>query len=228
MGCIYWQYNDCWPVTSWSSVDYYGRWKALHYLARRFYAPVLVSGLEDTTNQSVAIHVTNDLLKSSRSRLTWEVTDPKGTSLAKGTEMLELAAQTSRRVKQLDLRELAGKYGTSNLLVWLKVEVRDQPVSENLVPLVYPKELALADPHLKPAIRKTKDGFRVTLTAGSPALWAWLTLKDVDATYSDNFTHVRPGSPVEMVVKPSRSMTDAEFANALEIHSRFDTYNPSR
>ena len=124
MGCIYWQYNDCWPVVSWSSVDYYGRWKALHYLARRFYAPVLVSGLEDTTNQSVAIHVTNDLLKSSRSRLTWEVTDPKGTSLAKGTEMLELAAQTSRRVKQLDLRELAGKYGTSNLLVWLKVEVR--------------------------------------------------------------------------------------------------------
>ena len=227
MGCIYWQYNDCWPVASWSSVDYYGRWKALHYLARRFYAPVLVSGLEDTTNQSVAIYVTSDLQKSNRGRLTWEVTDPKGVSLAKGNETLELAAQTSRRVKQLDLRELAGKYGASNLLVWLKVEVRGQPASENLVTLVYPKELALTDPHLKPAIRTTKDGFSVTLTANSPALWAWLTLRDVDASYSDNFAHVRPGSPVEIAVKPDRPMTEVEFASALQVHSLFDTYGPN-
>ena len=43
MGSIYWQLNDCWPVASWSSIDYYGRWKALQYYARRFYAPILVS-----------------------------------------------------------------------------------------------------------------------------------------------------------------------------------------
>lgn len=228
MGCIYWQYNDCWPVASWSSVDYYGRRKALHYMARRFYAPVLVSGLEDTTNQSVAIYVTSDLLKSSPGRLTWEVTDPKGASLTRGTEKLKLPAQTSRCAKQLDLRELAEKHGASNLLVWLKMEVRGQPASENLVTLVYPKELALADPGLKPAIRKTQDGFRVTLTAKSPALWTWLTLKNADAGFSDNFVHLRPGSPVEIVVKPSHPMTDAEFASALQVHSLFDTYNPSR
>ncbi len=70
MGCLYWQYDDCWPVASWSSVDYSGRWKALHYMARRFYAPVLVSGLENTASQSVAIYVTSDLLNSSRGRLT--------------------------------------------------------------------------------------------------------------------------------------------------------------
>jgi beta-mannosidase len=209
-------------------VDYYGRWKALHYMARRFYAPVLVSGLENITNQSVAVYVTSDLLKSSSANLTWEVTDPKGESLVKGNETLEISAQASRMVKQLDLRELAGKYGASNLLVWLKLEVSGQPVSENLVTLVYPKELGLADPHLKPAIQKIENGFRVTLTAETPALWAWLTLKDADASYSDNFAHVRPGSPLEIVVKPNRPMTGAEFAGALQVHSLFDTCNPGR
>ena len=58
MGSIYWQLNDCWPVASWSSLDYYGRWKALHYYARRFYAPVLVSPHQEEGN--VAVYVVSD------------------------------------------------------------------------------------------------------------------------------------------------------------------------
>jgi beta-galactosidase/beta-glucuronidase len=55
-GTVYWQTNDCWPVASWSSLDYFGRWKALHYAARRFYAPVLLSivaGWGDAGRQSM-------------------------------------------------------------------------------------------------------------------------------------------------------------------------------
>ncbi len=57
-GTLYWQLNDCWPVASWSSLDYFGRWKALHYAARRFYAPVLLSIEDAPPRQSV--HITND------------------------------------------------------------------------------------------------------------------------------------------------------------------------
>ena len=46
-GSLYWQLDDCWPVASWSSIDYYGRWKALQYSARQFFAPVLVSPVEE-------------------------------------------------------------------------------------------------------------------------------------------------------------------------------------
>ena len=57
MGSIFWQLNDCW-LASWSSIDYYGRWKALQYYARRFYAPILVSPhLEDG---SVKVYVVSD------------------------------------------------------------------------------------------------------------------------------------------------------------------------
>ena len=61
-GTLYWQLNDCWPVASWSSLDYFGRWKALHYAARRFYAPVMLSILDELPRQ--AIYVTNDHLES--------------------------------------------------------------------------------------------------------------------------------------------------------------------
>ena len=46
-GLLYWQLNDCWPVASWSSIDYFGRWKALHYYAKRFFAPLLLSCKEE-------------------------------------------------------------------------------------------------------------------------------------------------------------------------------------
>ena len=48
MGAVYWQINDCWPVISWSSIDYWGRWKALHYYAKRFFAPVMISCEEES------------------------------------------------------------------------------------------------------------------------------------------------------------------------------------
>ena len=51
MGTLYWQLNDCWPVASWSSIDYFGNWKALHYMARDFFAPLLISGLEDSDQE---------------------------------------------------------------------------------------------------------------------------------------------------------------------------------
>ena len=61
MGCIFWQYNDIWPGMSWSSVDYFGRWKALHYLARKFYAPILVSGFENVQNGIIDVFVTRTI-----------------------------------------------------------------------------------------------------------------------------------------------------------------------
>ena len=66
MGTLYWQINDCWPVASWSSIDYHHRWKALHYMAKQFYAPLLVSGVEDAAKGTVEIYVNSDLMDTAR------------------------------------------------------------------------------------------------------------------------------------------------------------------
>jgi beta-mannosidase len=224
MGCIFWQYNDCWPVASWSSVDYHGRWKALHYLARRFYSPVLISGLEDVKNDTIDLFVTSDRLDARRGSLTWEVTDPDGNLLLKDTIDLDVPARTSRRIKTLDLHESKANAGSNAVMTWLKLTVDDQTVSENLVLLVPPKELKLIDPRLQNVVTRAPKGFLVDVRAQRPALWTWLELHgDPEARYSDNFVHLAANKPAQILVQPSRAMAVSEFRKALRLHSLFDT-----
>ena len=92
MGTVIWQLNDCWPVASWSSIDYYGRWKALHYYAKRFFAPVLLSCEEEgiltqDTNpnaepyeviKSVRFNVSNETMRDRTVTVEWELRDAMG------------------------------------------------------------------------------------------------------------------------------------------------------
>src|SRR5215470_1415949 len=75
-GSLYWQLDDCWPVASWSGIDYYGRWKALHYAARRFFAPLLVSPVEE--GEGVRVFVVSDLVTDTPARLTLRLVDLEG------------------------------------------------------------------------------------------------------------------------------------------------------
>ncbi len=144
MGCVFWQYNDIWPGMSWSSVDYFGRWKALHYLARKFYAPILVSGLENMKDGTIDIFVTSDLLEAHHGKLTWNVTDLNGKSLARESRGVKIPARKSEKVKTLNLQEQIQKLGANDFYTWLKLEVDGKTVSDNLVLLALPKELKLA------------------------------------------------------------------------------------
>jgi beta-mannosidase len=225
MGCVFWQYNDCWPVVSWSSVDYFGRWKALHYMARRFYSPILVSGLENPQNGTIDVFLTSDQLVPCRGTLSWKATNLAGQVLRSEASDLDIPARQSQKVMTLDLADLTRSHGSSHLLTWLKVVVDGQIASNNLVTFTLPKDLQLGDPKLKASIAEAGKDFRVTLAAEQPALWAWLSLEDCDATYSDNFAHVTADTPAQIIVSPERPLTQAQFAKSLRAQSLFDTYN---
>jgi beta-mannosidase len=225
MGCLFWQYNDCWPVASWASVDYFGCWKALQYLARKFYAPLLVSTLENPKKGTLEIHVSSDRLEACVGELSWQVTDATGQRLMKGELPVAIAPRQSHKVTTLKLREQIKAPEMKNVLVWLKLEVSGQIVSENLACFVPPKELPLADPQLKTGIEETADGFLVNVTAEKPALWCWLSLDEADAKYSDNFVHLTADQPAQFHVQPAHPMAKSEFASALRVRSLFDTYS---
>ncbi len=148
MGCVYWQYNDTWPGSSWSSVDYFGRWKALQYMAKRFYAPVLVSGAEDVKKGTVDVYVTSDRMDDCKGQLKWTVTDVSGKKLDEGALDVDVPARKSQMVRSLPLQEQIAKNGKNNVLVWLKLDVDGRTVSDNMVSFVYPRELKLVDPKL--------------------------------------------------------------------------------
>jgi beta-mannosidase len=223
-GCVYWQYNDCWPAISWSSVDYFGRWKALHYMARRFYSPLLVSGLEDAKNQSLDMFVSSDRLEPCAGTLSWTVTNAEGRLLTHGSHSLEISPRKSQKAKTLDLREFVQTEGAGNILVWLELVEGSKVVSTNLVTLGLPKDIRLADPKLKTEVASKGGEFVVTLTSQKPALWTWLLLEDTDARYSDNFVHVTADKPVRITVKPAKSLSKSRFVRDLRIRSLFDTY----
>jgi hypothetical protein len=137
---------------------------------------------------------------------------------------LDIPARQSQKVKTLDLADLTKAHGTNNVLTWLKVMIDGQIVSDNLVSFALPKDLKLGDPRLKASIAKTGKGFRVTLAAEQPALWAWLSLEDCDAEYSDNFMHVTADAPAQIDISPERPLAETQFAEALRVQSLFDTY----
>jgi beta-mannosidase len=227
MGCVYWQYNDIWPGMSWSSVDYFGRWKALHYMARKFYSPILVSGLENMEAGTIELFVTSDESESHHGKLIWNVTDLTGKTLSHDSMSVKIPSRKSNKVKTLDLQGEMNKQGANGLLTWLKLEVDGKTVSENLVLLALPKELKLQDPKLAASVKESDGGFLVTIESATPALWVWLELKNADARYADNFIHLMPDVPQTILIEPDQPMSREAFLNELQIRSLYDTYSPT-
>ena len=98
MGTLYWQLNDCWPVASWSSLDYDGRWKALHHMARNFFAPLLLSAVPDWDTGQVEVHVTNDNLAALTGEVQWEVTNVQGDYIAGGQVTADIGPNQNNEI----------------------------------------------------------------------------------------------------------------------------------
>jgi|688.fasta_scaffold93636_2 beta-mannosidase len=226
MGALYWQLNDCWPVASWASIDYEGRWKALHYMARRFYAPLLVSGVEKPEDGTVDIHAGNDLLKPFTGKLAWRVTRVDGKVVRSGTLPVMIATGTTALQTTLELADLIAQYGVRDLIVWLTMlDGEGSAVSWNVVTFCRPKHLELHQPNLKVEIRAWDDNsYAVTLSSKVPVLWLWASLTGIEAKYDDNFICLEPARPMRIRVTPVARMKLDDFREALVLRSVWDTY----
>ncbi len=225
MGTLYWQINDCWPVASWSSVDSFGRWKALHYMARDFFAPVLVSALEDAGRGTVEAHVTSDLREAKAGVVDWIITDAAGVELARGAAPVVIAPQTNTLACTVEAAPCLKSHGPRNLMVWLELRVGGELVSTNWSSFARPKHLELAEPGIRAQVEPAGEGaYRVTLTAERAALWCWLELSEADVRYSERFFHLRPGAPVAVTVTPAQPLTLERVRAQLAVRSLVDTY----
>ena len=166
-GILYWQLNDCWPAATWSSVDVFGRWKALQYFARRFFAPLLVSGVEDTAHNTVAIHASNNGPATEHVIVAAEVMTTTGEVIHQQQWSKAIPHQTNALIDQLDLTPHLEQYPAHQLIVWLDMwhdqtdknsqensvpkkgaGINDRPVSRNMVTLVKPKHLSFTSQKL--------------------------------------------------------------------------------
>lgn len=221
MGTLYWQLNDCWPGPSWSSIDSLGRWKALHYMAKHFYAPLLVSGLEDMNAGTVAIHVTSDLAAAQNCVVRWTVTTTGGELIVTGEDPVTAAPYADTLALTLELAEQIPS--RRDALVWLELHVGTEVVSDNLVLFARPKHLELREPNIHATLSDAGEGkVIVELSAEHPALWVWLSTPEGDLQYSDNFFHLAPG--VTKTVEISGAPGANELLERLVVQSLLDTF----
>ncbi|MBI1279264.1 MAG: glycoside hydrolase family 2 protein [Anaerolineaceae bacterium] len=216
MGALYWQLNDMWPAPSWASLDWKGNWKALHYMARRFNLPLMVSGVPDWENHTVQIHVTNDMKTEQTGTVEYTITDAQGNILEQDHFDVSIDAGTTDCFKTLDLSELIKAHSSREVVVWLQLKANGETISEDLALFCRPKHLNLKQPQISTTVRSTPaGGYDVELLTDSTALYVWLELSG--AKFGDNFVHLRPNTP-----KTIHVATDA-IAD-LKVKSLFDTY----
>lgn len=195
MGVLYWQINDIWPAVSWSSIDCYGRWKALHYEARRFFAPIHVSIEEKDLEQSARIHVSNQTRESADLQVVWEVTDTDGKSLLRDAIAVTVPPQSGADIAKIDCSSLLTERFSHDLLIWARVERDGTVISRNATGLARPKHLSLADPGLRTEVTEDDQGYVVKVQSDRPALYVRLSSSVEDLRFEDNYFHLHPAEP---------------------------------
>src|SRR5271155_2666756 len=168
MGSLYWQLNDCWPVASWASIDYYGRWKALHYYARRFYDDVLISPF--LHDDKVDVYVVSDKLQPLSATIHMRFLDFSGKVLLEQTKDVQVPAQSNAIYFNVDKSALAAKGDLSKSFLVFDLDVAGKRVSRNLVFLDVTRKLELpVAPKIETALSKTIDGYTLTLQSAKLA-----------------------------------------------------------
>lgn len=216
MGALYWQLNDMWPAPSWASLDWKINWKALHYMAKRFYAPLLVSAVPNAENNTVDIHVTNDRTTAQSATIEYVITDAQGKVLVQDSFTATMNAGTTGSVHTVDVSRWIKERSARDVLFWVQLRSDSEPTSEDLALFCRPKHLELKKPQITTKVRSTAAGeYDVELTTDYAALYVWLELPD--SKFSDNFVHMRPNASKVIHV------TTLDITG-LKVQSLFDTY----
>lgn len=208
MGALYWQLNDIWPTASWSSIDYYGRYKALHYVAKRFYNPIMISCKETgewdarefpTTDPRVdyetkaQLCVTNETLQDVTGAAVWALRDSTGKILREGKTEMAVPALSAVWLEELDFC----RTDVDNTYMNFAFLVDGAPVSEGTVLFTVPKYFRFQNPNL----RYEMKGDEITVYADSYAQYVEIDSPDSDFVLSDNYFDMNAGSKTVKILE---------------------------
>ncbi|HYW69916.1 MAG TPA: glycoside hydrolase family 2 protein [Pyrinomonadaceae bacterium] len=222
MGSLYWQIDDCWPVASWSSIDYYGRWKALQYYARHFYANLLISPHEE--DGRLKFYVVSDETKPTAATMRISVMDFNGKvmqQLDRETTIAPLASQSYFDMAPADL--LKGTDAKSSF-VYCELVVGGKVVSTHDHFFAPFKELRLPHPGVTYDVATAPGGFRLTVKSDKFAKAVYFTDGDSDGAFSDNYFDVIPGKPVVIDFHADAPLSLKDFRDRLSVRSMVDAF----
>lgn len=214
MGTVVWQLNDIWPVASWASIDYYGRWKALHYAEKRAFAPVMISCEEigelserpfcvaqpAPIEKSARLHVANETMERVDGTVRWSLRKACGETLLEGTQEVSVEPLSGLWLEKMDFSD----YDELEVYISYSFEKDGRAVSENTTLFTAPKHFRFHDPELS----WRREGSALVITAGAYAKNVEIEGVDGDVKLSDNFFDMNPGEKrVEIVEGDASAFT---------------------
>jgi beta-mannosidase len=218
-GTLIWQLNDCWPVASWASLDYFGRWKALHYAAKRFYAPLLLSVAEQ--GKSMDVHVTSDLVEPVDVLVRWRLETLDGKSLSSGEQSLRAMALADTRVGSYDFSTLVSAENQRKVVFVAEMWQDGKLVSHSVTPFVANKHIELRKPGLKVQTQVDGQVLSVTVSARYFARFVELSIDGTDAVFSDNYFDIPAGTTVTVTTPLPENWTDGSTVQARSLYDSF-------
>ena len=207
MGTVVWQLNDIWPVASWASIDYYGRWKALHYGEKRFFAPVsitceehgrldqkpFVNSLPIPVEYSAALHVANETGETVKGTVRWQLRRPDSSVIRENEKDIEIAPYSGT---WLDREIYNGLADEREMHLYYEFVQDGKMVSSGSAMFVAPKHYRFADPKLSVRV----EGETVIVTSEGYAKGVCIESEDGNLRLSDNFFDMEKGERVLAIV----------------------------
>lgn len=237
MGALYWQLNDCWPVASWSSIEFTGKWKALHHVARRFFSPALVSAhvpgdegttignYRTTTVDEVHLYTVYDAPAPARGEVRWELFHLDDHVILRGRKRVALRPDTSVRQQTLRLGRLMAQHGRDNLHLRITLVIGGRRVSEETVFLSPPRFLNLRKARTTVQYRRVSPAeYDVTFRTSAFQHRFAFDFRGRPHRSSDNYFELYPDTPKTVRVTFARPVAPADLRHRLAHQSLADSY----
>jgi len=221
MGSLYWQLNDCWPVASWSSIDYFGKWKALHYSTKKAFQPVLISFFK--SDSEIELHIISDLLESKEVNLNLKVLSFSGDILYETNKNYSLQQNSTMKVDSLSIDWLNKNFDPKSSLLVASLFSKEKEISNNIYYLTKFKDIILTKPLIEYEINELTNTFEVSLTSKNLVKNVFVDIAS-SQNFSDNYFDMIPGKEYKISINKEESLTLDDIKRKINFLSLFDTY----
>lgn len=214
LGSLLWQHDDCWPVASWSTHDYYGRWKAAHYMVRRAFEAVIASAVTD--DDSLRVYVVSDLLSQQQGTLELSVYTLDGEMVCHRDRAVTIPANTAAIVARLPLDDLPGGHPREEVFIHIGIATRQGFRHEGNYFLCRQKDLRWSAVAPQFQVEGIDGGCRITVRSDKLVRALCLSIDDGNTWLDDNYMDILPNVPTQYIVHTP--LTTEEVRRRLTFH----------
>lgn len=220
-GALYWQLNDCWPVTSWSSIDYYGRWKALHYAARRFYAPVLLSVEEhaERGRRAADVWVSNDGAEPWQGRLHWTLETLDGEVIEGGDQPVVSPPCSAGCLLKLDFESRRSSLDWRRTVLVVELWQGQRRHALKVVAFTAEKDMPVVDAGLQTSVQVADGRAQVQVTAKRLARFVEVSAAGADVIFSDNYFDLPAGRTETVAYALPEGWTEEQARDCVRVRA---------